>query len=112
MDKPDEMMFKIYEFGTIEGIRVRSEHDGVGIQSWAWWILMGHNHDARLTKPKPIELEITESQGLHWLNLKPDHFGLAHLKEGCVQQIRDWKDFEKKNRKELREYERLKEKYG
>ena len=46
-----------------------------------------------------------------YMDFKPDFRSIWRLKPEYVEQVEAWKQFERDNAKELREYERLKDKF-
>ncbi len=46
-----------------------------------------------------------------YLELRVDYNSIAHIKDHYMKQIQDWLTFEKRNKRDLVEYRRLKKKF-
>lgn len=101
MEKPNEIVIKLYGLGCIHGLHIEQRQTG--------------------TDTAETFVKITGSNGKaegkwhsyrEYLELVPDHNSVCHVKEMYVRQVEDWRKFEKHNAKELAEYKRLKAKFG
>lgn len=100
MKEPSEELLKLYGLGWIHGLHIEQRQTG--------------------TDTAETYCKITGSDGgcegrwtqySKYLSVKVGHNFVAEIKPQCVKEAEDWIDFKKKNRRELAEYKRLKEKF-
>jgi hypothetical protein len=99
--KPNEALLRLYEIGRIRGLLI--EHKQTGTDTSDTFVtLTGSNNTLK-------GLWCTYSP---YLDVEVGHYYVALIKQSARSIVYHWKEFEKKNTKELAEYKRLKAKFG
>jgi len=102
MEKPSDALMRLYELEYIVSITVHYRQTGtdtadtfVDILGWKGKKIKEH--------PWTIYKE--------YLEVQMEYNSIAHIKDRYTKQILEWIAFEKRNKKDLSEYRRLKKKF-
>jgi len=101
MKKPNEIIMWLNSIFYIKSISIESEQTGVDTSKTSW-VIEGANGEVKSF----VDVDCRD-----YIIIKPNSRSLAELRMGYKKQAEDWIEFELKNKEELAEYERLKEKF-
>lgn len=101
MEKPSGVALKLYELGWIHGLFIEQQQTGTDTAD-TFCVITGSKNKAR---GKWATYE-------KYLDVRIGHNYVAKLKQEYAVQVERWKEFERVNKEELAEYERLKAKFG
>lgn len=82
-------------------------HDGFGVQSKQWMVWWDGKAKLLDVPYKTLEIQSTAE-----VKFEPDYRGLVHMDTRLVDRLDAIDKWEAKNKKERRDYERLKKKFG
>jgi len=100
MIKPNEVELKLYEFGTIQGIKVDYRQTGTETAETYVELYSSKNTIKGLWKTYR-----------DFLSVDVGHSSVARLKGSSSNKCKKWLEFVEDNKLELAEYERLKKKF-
>ena len=100
MEKPSAVAIKLYQIGWIHGLFVEQQQTGTDTAD-TFCVITGSKN---VVKGKWATYA-------KYLDVCVGHSYVAKLKQKYAVQVERWKEFERVNKKELAEYERLKAKF-
>ena len=102
MKKPNQEAINLVMFGPVIGIRV--EHRQTGTDTAETYLHL---------KNREGKVSVVKAPTFHrFMDLHLDHYRIARVKTDVQETVEEWQKFEKQHRAEIREYERLKAKFG
>lgn len=115
---PYHISFELAQFILYNTIKsIDHKWSMVGVDDAKWWLeLVARPHDSsskEKEKRRKIEPYLLSDTNFNAeLRFYPDHATLIDLRDDIRQRVEDIENWDKKNKKELKEYERLKRKFG
>lgn len=113
IDKPDDILLKLYDLvkgnGRFEGLLIDDRQTGTDT-SETYWILIYYKQVEY--QWKEVRIEYLASEVSKYFEAVIDYSSVIRIKDHYLKQVHRWFEYAKKNKKELNEYRRLKEKFG
>ena len=102
MKKPGQYELKKFLMRGISGLKLHYYQTGTDTSDtdWEMWDVNG--------KKKRVRAATVEKL----VDIRPDWIRLLRLKDNLAKEVEEWDAFEKANKAELAEFERLKEKFS
>jgi hypothetical protein len=99
MKPPNVIAIKLYEMGAIKALSVNQKYVS---EDQAETYVVLRTQDKTMT--------LSQASFNKYLKLELDWCSIAQLNDTYATEVKKWKEFEKQNEKDLKEFERLKKK--
>jgi hypothetical protein len=101
MNKPNDVVLRLYKIGTIHGLHIEQRQTGADTADTFVEITGSNGKESGLWKTYKQHLDLT-----------PGYNSVCCLRRSDAEHVEAWKRFERENAAELAEYKRLRAKFG